>query len=642
MQKYWKIIKKQPLRQALILISFIVLGSALVYRFYTLNWLGVIISLSLSLTAYCLSFSFLNGGDESQDDPKSGQSAPWWSLAIYFAIWIGLWMILLQSRTDRPLISPWEVIGPGFFWGYAAASLLLICLLNRYSRSANLLISVHLLLSLSVAAIVYKLGYGFDPFIHEATLHYIDQHGAILPKTNYYLGEYGLFTVLHRVLRLPLSFLNVWSVPLLAAIFLPLAVKRFLKRLYPDSQRSGLNLLSLFFWPLTPFIFTTPQSLAYLFLILSLFEMLPLPERFDKRWRLSALLALAATAIHPLAGLPILAFLALSAAKIWKPEKNRWRLAMQALIVSGGAAIVPLALAVGSQATFSWASWISVWNNLLPTVAWPSQENPLLNALYLFISNQELLFILLIVLGTISACRQKLIRSLQPAYLAILTAILAWLGSAGLNFSSLINYEQSSYASRLLTIAAFFSLPLFIVAIDKLSGYFGREPLRLRSLWAIVIILMLSASLYANYPRRDNYFNSHGISTSNSDLQTVNTIEKQARESYIVLANQQVGAAALKIFGFERYYRLADGQELFFYPIPTSSPLYQYYLDMVYKTPAKKTMAEAMDLVGVKEGYLVVNKYWWAFDKIVAAGKVEADSWQALDNGAVYIFRYGR
>jgi hypothetical protein len=153
---------------------------------------------------------------------------------------------------------------------------------------------------------------------------------------------------------------------------------------------------------------------------------------------------------------------------------------------------------------------------------------------------------------------------------------------------------------------------------------------------------VIAASLYSDYPRRDRFFNSRGLSTSKGDIETVSIIEKLAEGDYIVLANQQVSAAALKVFGFGRYYKSSDGQELFFYPIPTSSPLYQYYLSMVDKTPARETMAKAMDLVGVKEGYLIVNKYWWAFPRIIAAGKTEADSWQALDGGSTYIFRYKR
>ena len=61
---------------------------------------------------------------------------------------------------------------------------------------------------------------------------------------------------------------------------------------------------------------------------------------------------------------------------------------------------------------------------------------------------------------------------------------------------------------------------------------------------------------------------------------------------------------------------------------------------MVYKKPSRETMLTAMHLVGVEEAYFVLNKYWWAFPKILAEAKLEADSAQEFDNGEVYVFRY--
>lgn len=79
---------------------------------------------------------------------------------------------------------------------------------------------------------------------------------------------------------------------------------------------------------------------------------------------------------------------------------------------------------------------------------------------------------------------------------------------------------------------------------------------------------------------------------------------------------------------------------IFYYPIPTSGPLYQYYLNMVYKKPSRETMLAAMDSVGVNEGYFVLNKYWWAFPKILEEAKLEADSWEVIGDNDIYIFSY--
>ncbi len=118
------------------------------------------------------------------------------------------------------------------------------------------------------------------------------------------------------------------------------------------------------------------------------------------------------------------------------------------------------------------------------------------------------------------------------------------------------------------------------------------------------------------------------------------SVDSEARAPYIALANQQVSAAALKAFGFDHYYRTSAG-ELYFYPIPTGSPLYQYYLEMVYKNPGRASMISAMDLAGVEAGYLIVNKYWYQSGRVINEAKLAADKWWTINN-EVYIFKYER
>jgi hypothetical protein len=150
---------------------------------------------------------------------------------------------------------------------------------------------------------------------------------------------------------------------------------------------------------------------------------------------------------------------------------------------------------------------------------------------------------------------------------------------------------------------------------------------------------VVSAALYLTYPRYDNYFNSRGYSVSSADIASVDWINRDATGDFIVLANQQVSAAALSQFGFKKYY---GANQLFYYPIPTSSPLYNYYLDMVYKKPSRETMFQAMDLAGVNQGYFVLNKYWWAFKKILDEAKLSADSFMDFNNGEDFMFKYER
>ena len=152
------------------------------------------------------------------------------------------------------------------------------------------------------------------------------------------------------------------------------------------------------------------------------------------------------------------------------------------------------------------------------------------------------------------------------------------------------------------------------------------------------MLTLITISLYLSYPRFDKNHNSHGISTGIYDIEATKWIEDNNKRQYIVLANQQVSAAALKNYGFNKYF----SNNIFYYPIPTSGPLYQYYLDMVYDRPSKENATKAMDLLNINEAYFILNKYWWAFPKLLDEAKLEADSFVEFGDGEVYVFKYTR
>jgi len=61
---------------------------------------------------------------------------------------------------------------------------------------------------------------------------------------------------------------------------------------------------------------------------------------------------------------------------------------------------------------------------------------------------------------------------------------------------------------------------------------------------------------------------------------------------------------------------------------------------MVYQKPDRAAAMQAADLTGVNVVYFVLNKYWTDFDKIVEQAKIEAVSYQNINNGEIYIFKY--
>ena len=70
------------------------------------------------------------------------------------------------------------------------------------------------------------------------------------------------------------------------------------------------------------------------------------------------------------------------------------------------------------------------------------------------------------------------------------------------------------------------------------------------------------------------------------------------------------------------------------------SKLYQYYLEMVNENPSRVTMNKAMDLVGVKESYFIINKYWWFSNRIIAEAKINADTYWKVNDGEIYVFKF--
>jgi hypothetical protein len=126
---------------------------------------------------------------------------------------------------------------------------------------------------------------------------------------------------------------------------------------------------------------------------------------------------------------------------------------------------------------------------------------------------------------------------------------------------------------------------------------------------------------------------------SDDDISAVNWIEKDAgsENDFIVLANQQTSAAALKEFGFKKYYQ---DNTYFYYPIPTGGEMYKVFLRMIQEEPERRLMEDIMEKTGVNIGYFAVNKYWWASKKIIDEAKLSADSYHEVNNGEIFIFKY--
>ena len=161
----------------------------------------------------------------------------------------------------------------------------------------------------------------------------------------------------------------------------------------------------------------------------------------------------------------------------------------------------------------------------------------------------------------------------------------------------------------------------------------------------LFISCLLTSSLYLSYPRNDAYTPFHGHTLSATDISAVRFIDTDGGKTpYIVIANQVLASAAIREFGFKTYFiieRNGKKESVFYYPIPSGSPLAQQYYSML-NAPSRQTMIQTMSTVGVARSYFVVRDYEPRFPVIVRDAKKTANEWQEIDGGKAYVFTYRR
>ncbi len=647
----------------LLFLSLITIFGAIIYYLFKLNSVGLIVCLFLSIFSFLLLYKRLVLKEPRLIDNRLILNKnDYLPILIYLLFFFYLIFYLLSVRSDRTLISPWELVGGHFFVFYALSSLILVISVCRQKISdiwKIILVSLHYFLSFGIALIIYKIGYGFDPFIHQAAMEIINKNGYILPKTPYYLGEYSLIIILHKISGISIYFLNKILVPLLAAFFIPISFYKFLqsqKTKNDSDQKQSANskfitIIFLLAFSFAPLIMTTPQNLTYVFLVLAIFLGL---SRSNPLWVL--VLSLATFSIHPLSGIPALTWTAwLFFKKYENIIKTRSKKIIKIIIFLVNALILPLALLlVGGnslahikQNSSFLLDLLTPLRNIFTSVSSAGREDWLSNLIYFVCQNYSLFLVVVIISSLLYFNKKKRdlsaesLKKWQGLYLIIFSLIISYVVSSRIAFGNVISYEQTNYAGRILVLIIIFCLPFIIFTVNRLIKKILAENNLNKIIWLSLGTILILISLYISYPRYDKYFNSKGYSTSQNDLTAVNEIEKSASGPYVVLANQQVSVAALKELGFDNYYQ-SDAGPIFFYPIPTGGQLYQYYLSMVYERPSRETMIKAMDLVSVDEAYLVINKYWHESGKIINAAKLSANSFQTINDDAIYIFKYLR
>lgn len=574
--------------------------------------------------------------------------------AVFACLFIILFLVLLSSQTVRSVLGSWAVVHPIFFPLLLAcvAFLIGLFLLPFASRFQVLSLSALVFLLFSVVQILFPLGYGFDPFIHQSAEKIIAQTGVLAPKTLYYTGHYILVVFLSLVTGLGTVSLDRFLLPVLCALSIPLLAWQACLR-FTENRNALLLSLALAILLLPSLYSPTPWGLSILFLTAGILASI-LFLRDNRKFHgpfFVCLFALASVSIHPLAGIIACAFALLFTLDhlSFFYEKAGWFKIVFWIVFIVGCVSLPLAFALNASLSSQLSVLFSFPNfsfmGALDSLPW--RFHALLDSAY---GLHALLPLILLFIGVgVIATRdpkENVFARLTSLGLILSIAnylLLRWFVS----FPSLISYERSAYADRLLDVSLIFA---FILSAPFLSRCLTRlfavgNPLIVKTVGAYLLAGIFTSAIYLSMPRNDAHSSFHGFNISADDIAAVRFIHTDAKNKpYIVLANQVVAGAALREYGFERYFsieRNGKKEDLFYYPIPTSSPLYGHYISMMEKTE-RPVIEKAMDLAGVNRAYFVIPWYEPRAPNIVKQAKRTADTCTSFNSGSLTVCLYVR
>lgn len=619
-------------------LSFLMIGGSIIY------YVGSVTSISLSIVLTIILLTATLSARKPASDADKPISKNNIVLIIIILLCLATWWSVLWSiEVTDSIRSPWLIIDPKILIPLSIAILSAITLITRsISKISVALLTLIFASSLTMAVSIYSLGYGFDPFIHRATVEHIAQFGTISPKPFYYIGQYALELISMLVFALPLKLTDNILVPLTASLLIPWSTYASIKVL---GQNWRMLLTSLLLLPLGIFISTTPQALAYIFTVCLVILAMPLlMNKIESKIYLGflGLLTLAILITHPLAGIPAGFFFALIFISRINTTKTI-EITLTAITSILAAMSLPLIFvwqSLGSGLDIKFSLTNLSWDQLQLTSFFSNNYNSWLDGLYLVIDNYLWIIITLSIIGIIFALKERLPRGIYIGLYAAIASLISYLIlTLTLQFEFLIEYERTNYADRLLTMAVLFLVPYVGIALSEIWLRLSSRPKSLQIGFVILISIMATSIVYGAYPRYDNYARSAGFNIGQADVDAVYAINDYANNTpYIVLANQATSSAALEAFGFAHYYH----EDIFYYPIPTGGELYNLYLEMTDNEPTAEVMNQAMDLAGVELGFFVVNEYWWDSERIIEHAKNEAIDWFALGEGSVTVFIFER
>lgn len=574
-------------------------------------------------------------------------------------------LVLSVSGTATPIRSPWSVVPSAFgvlvVIGAAATAILAL----RNEAIARVGVTATLLLGSAVAILTYRLGFGFDHFIHVAAERIILEHGHLSPIPIFYSGYYGIVTLLATIPGISGDLADRLIVPLVAVTLLPTLLAIALERPYRMRRAEILGGLALLIVPSLPFAVSTPQALANTFALATLLMVIiNVPEPETGRWRFRWIRGPVVTALAALVSQPMSGVLAFATIAVAWCLAHRQRVAATIAGTAGvlslpvAFALAPLAapaidvrvhLAIGSAVQRLAAA-------IADAVLFTARDFASADALAIARVVLPIIWIVLAIKGR-RALRDAMPRN-APGIAAGTTGLLtvtplialgaAVAVAATVTVPTQLTEEQSHFPIRLVQLAALLALPL---AASGLGAILDRVRTGTpRAAAALLVGVAGAFTLHLAYPRDDAQARSGLWSVSASDIAAVHAISADAGDArYVVLANQMLGAAAIREFGFRPAHRIAGAEcgmrnvecEILAFPLPAGGPIAQRFWEYVTqpvspvstiveigdtRNLARKPIDAAMNLVGADRAYVVLHDYWRNAERLAAATATIADA----------------
>ncbi|MCC6639013.1 hypothetical protein IT409_00460 [Candidatus Falkowbacteria bacterium] len=475
--------------------------------------------------------------------------------------------------------------------------------------------------------LVYRLGFGFDGFIHRASEQLLQSTGTIFPAPLYYIGHYT-FTILVSTLT-NISVITLDKIlPLVLYALIPLTAYAVY-----NSKKSAFFTLILLTLPLSLFVNPTPQATS---LVLSIIHLILLSlHAKDKSVSLVTIIMLIGTivAIHPLSGIMLLVPTFFAVIGFGHNKSAQLSLAALASI------LFPLAFIVASN--FSPNAVVIDFNfaNLLrlphPFI---SNGNFVLDLIYV-IGNAIYTAVPFALIGIIYFAFSRRHAHLAPASAALITTTLGWvIMTVGLKFTTLAPSEVFVYTDRVRDIALMLSVFVIYQALVELFESQRHDVFPLKALLTLSFPLLVTSSLYLSFPRFDTYEDSNFKNMTRDDVAVVHAIKERAHASYVTLTHQMTSIAALREFGFDNNVTLSNGRRVFLYPLPTGDVLHNEFTTLLDTQDVAQKIKDIKTLTNVNEIFVALPRSWTNFDAIQQ--KLSTHAQESFEVGAIVVWLF--